>query len=319
MKYENVQCPVCSEKFTYEDNVVVCPTCGTPHHRECYEKLGRCVNVDQHKEDYVWNNPEQEEITKQVEKEQLKKESKGTTKDKSINLPKNMNPYEKEELLKMVGYRKLEPHEKIGGITVEDYGTYANKRKHKYLPKFYRMSKTGSRISWNWVAFFFPVPWLFYRKMFKVGVLVAILIAIVPAVFTKQFTDHYQEALQVQKTAIEREDLNLNEVREALPEPPLAHTATSYIFFTCQIILGLFGNYIYMKKANKDIKEIRRIKQDEQLSLEQIRKKGSPSIKFIVLALVVIGLVLNIAVYKTYASGHDLSVYVDRIVSIFQK
>ena len=36
MKYENETCPVCGEKFTADSDVVVCPDCGTPHHRECY-------------------------------------------------------------------------------------------------------------------------------------------------------------------------------------------------------------------------------------------------------------------------------------------
>ena len=40
MRFENQVCPVCEEKFKENDEIVVCPECGTPHHRDCYNNLG---------------------------------------------------------------------------------------------------------------------------------------------------------------------------------------------------------------------------------------------------------------------------------------
>ena len=34
MKYTGIPCAACGKKFTAEDDVVVCPECGTPHHRD---------------------------------------------------------------------------------------------------------------------------------------------------------------------------------------------------------------------------------------------------------------------------------------------
>ena len=48
MKYTNYKCPVCNNQFTEDDDVVVCPECGTPHHRECYIQNGNCANADKH-------------------------------------------------------------------------------------------------------------------------------------------------------------------------------------------------------------------------------------------------------------------------------
>lgn len=54
MKYVNQKCTHCNKMFTKEDDVVVCPVCGTPQHRECYEENNQCINHDKHKEGYVW-------------------------------------------------------------------------------------------------------------------------------------------------------------------------------------------------------------------------------------------------------------------------
>lgn len=47
-KYVNVPCAKCGKPFTEDDDVVVCPDCGAPHHRSCYLELGHCARQDQH-------------------------------------------------------------------------------------------------------------------------------------------------------------------------------------------------------------------------------------------------------------------------------
>ena len=32
--YTGIPCPVCHKEFTPEDDIVVCPECGAPYHRE---------------------------------------------------------------------------------------------------------------------------------------------------------------------------------------------------------------------------------------------------------------------------------------------
>ena len=52
MRFENQICPVCNEKFNENDEIVVCPDCGTPHHRNCYNSLGECKNKSLHSEGF---------------------------------------------------------------------------------------------------------------------------------------------------------------------------------------------------------------------------------------------------------------------------
>ena len=56
--YNGCICDVCKQTFTPESDVVVCPECGTPHHRDCYKELGHCVNVEKHSSGFEWNTLE---------------------------------------------------------------------------------------------------------------------------------------------------------------------------------------------------------------------------------------------------------------------
>lgn len=55
MRYENTVCDGCKKRFEESDDVVVCPVCGTPQHRECYEKNGECVNAALHESGFMWH------------------------------------------------------------------------------------------------------------------------------------------------------------------------------------------------------------------------------------------------------------------------
>ena len=52
--YTGCKCPVCQKEFAAGDDIVVCPVCGTPHHRECYRQLGHCGNEKLHQEGGSW-------------------------------------------------------------------------------------------------------------------------------------------------------------------------------------------------------------------------------------------------------------------------
>jgi len=55
--YTGLKCPVCGEAFTVNDDIVVCPECGAPYHRECYAKVGKCVFAEKHGTPDAWSPP----------------------------------------------------------------------------------------------------------------------------------------------------------------------------------------------------------------------------------------------------------------------
>ena len=47
-QHKQLSCVSCKAYLFEEDDVVHCPVCGAPHHRECYNKIGHCAVEDLH-------------------------------------------------------------------------------------------------------------------------------------------------------------------------------------------------------------------------------------------------------------------------------
>ena len=56
--YKHSSCQYCKKKFEPSDNIVVCPECGAPYHKECVEKSGKCVYADKHSDGFRFSDPE---------------------------------------------------------------------------------------------------------------------------------------------------------------------------------------------------------------------------------------------------------------------
>ena len=56
-KYYGSRCKVCSEELDSHSDIVVCPDCGTPYHKECWKKEGKCVNTALHESGGAWEPP----------------------------------------------------------------------------------------------------------------------------------------------------------------------------------------------------------------------------------------------------------------------
>lgn len=61
MRYENEICQGCGRIMHEGDDIVVCPECGTPQHRECYNAEKKCVNSHLHEDGFAWRAKHQEE------------------------------------------------------------------------------------------------------------------------------------------------------------------------------------------------------------------------------------------------------------------
>ena len=54
--YESQICDICGEKFTRTDDIVVCPDCGAPFHRRCWNKAGHCAHEAEHAYGFEWTS-----------------------------------------------------------------------------------------------------------------------------------------------------------------------------------------------------------------------------------------------------------------------
>ena len=56
LKYSGYDCPVCNKPFGEGEDIVVCPVCGAPHHRECYKRAGGCGLEANHAKGISWED-----------------------------------------------------------------------------------------------------------------------------------------------------------------------------------------------------------------------------------------------------------------------
>ena len=54
MRYTGNICDGCNEPLLDSEDIVVCPECGTPQHRHCYDKNNQCVNANFHGSEFAW-------------------------------------------------------------------------------------------------------------------------------------------------------------------------------------------------------------------------------------------------------------------------
>ena len=54
MRYTGNNCGGCNEPILDGEDIVVCPECGAPQHRHCYDKNNQCIYAHLHDEGFVW-------------------------------------------------------------------------------------------------------------------------------------------------------------------------------------------------------------------------------------------------------------------------
>ncbi len=202
MNYNGIGCPVCGQIFEENDDVVVCPICGTPHHRNCWNENGSCINEAKHSEGFIWQqmntevpvmkNPSADkkvcpvcghendkfepvctncgERLKRIQIQQYPQSEGNWNDSPSYQYNPQHNVYSQDA--KTV----FGENTKIDDIPVTDVAEFVQKDSNKYIGKFITMEQNNTKFSWNWSAALAGVYWCFYRKMMGLGVAILAII-----------------------------------------------------------------------------------------------------------------------------------------------
>ncbi len=196
MNVIGVPCPICGQKFTAEDDIVVCPDCGTPYHRSCYKEVGHCIMNDLHESGSEWVNPleaARETAIRAVQQEtilpcpacghpnhrdNLRCENCGYRLKHADPAPhneygapqgyennqqdKNEDPYEDV-------FGPINPKQKLNSILIGDLMGFVQKNCAYFVRLFKLRSADRSAVVFNWSALFFGPFYFFYRKMHRKG------------------------------------------------------------------------------------------------------------------------------------------------------
>lgn len=206
--YTGCECKSCGKKFTSEDDIVVCPECGTPYHRECWKKEGKCINTELHESHRSWKEantaqsdaPVCKKCGNRLREDQLfcdkcgvptdfffsqgtdrpagdAEQNENEKKADSDPVTEGFDPFIINYSDPLCGF---DPDEKYSDdVTVRDMGDFIGSNTRYYLPKFRNMKHLGLKLSLNFPAMLFPELYFAYRKMPLTAVLVLIFRTII--------------------------------------------------------------------------------------------------------------------------------------------
>lgn len=216
MNYESLVCQHCGKTMHDGEDIVVCPVCATPQHRECWLQAGHCANDSLHSSGYIWKkeNKTETETRNQAASDsvvchicgsenpndslhcgncgalfgEVKNENPvcancGTKNDSDARHCKNCGA----PLVAQGGFFNVNPYMRnsefkeddlIGGEKAGEIAMYTQASSHRYLRKFRRFAD-GKKLSVNFAAFFFAPYWFFYRKLYKAGAFFLVVFATV--------------------------------------------------------------------------------------------------------------------------------------------
>ncbi|MFI3206340.1 MAG: RING finger protein [Clostridia bacterium] len=205
--YTGIKCPVCDKAFEDGDDVVVCPKCGAPYHRDCYNEKGECVFDDLHAKGEKWKaepSAEKEKFVYEIKDKECP--SCGVLNSSSASYCSscgamisqnhtqqsarpNMNNHVQGAQPQVnpiygTGFTQfafdplggVDPKEEISkNVTAGELSKVIQQNSRYYLPVFKKI-KDQNKSKFNFHAFLFSGPWLLYRKQYKSGILATILL-----------------------------------------------------------------------------------------------------------------------------------------------
>lgn len=298
-KYIGQPCTSCRNLFKDGDEVVVCPQCGSPYHKDCYKLEGKCINTLLHESGSDWH-PEPVVIPGESRPEVVCPNCGNhnpaealfcTSCGRSLDpgrfadphtipqyTPQNPAPDQqydpygsaRPENSPFLNVHTVSADTPVDTNTVGEYTKYVGVKYYYYIPKFLKFAKQGGKASFNIPAFFFPHVWFFYRKMPIHGIIVLILSVITSIPSLIEYT--------------------LGETSALLYNSRFAAFSLfcSILSWAVTLICAIFGNYFYYKKAKADID---RIKANNVTPLHvdaAISAKGGTSMLYVLLSFVAV-------------------------------
>lgn len=291
-KYTGEVCPACNQIFTDEDDVVVCPVCGTPHHRECWFKTGRCTFQDRHGS-FTWTP----DNAKKGQEDFNAKSTLGeicpncgannppdTLFCPTCGMPRNVSGTETQFSNPYVRFDDPFKGVTIDGVSSKDMAEFIQGSSYEYIRKFSQKKHNG----FNWAAFIFGPLWFLYRKMYKIGGALLLIIAIIAITFSgpiNDFTENYNTVMEKAYSAQtdEEADAAIAELEQIYMSSDAVYLQVfSGIMFALFLGCGVSGNTVYRKYCVKSIKEAEfsahEGAQREFYKTMNLRKKGGVNV-----------------------------------------
>jgi ribosomal protein L40E len=292
-------CINCKKRFKEGDDIVVCPDCGTPYHRECWLENGECINSSLHESGKSYKEtiePEKPEDTPQktvicprcqavnnaVANSCTNCGERLKSSEAIINeLMELLENAEKEAEKSESGDFEPKQTNDFVGFTNEQVITFLKKNTMRYFPLFIMFSRNeqvgnGKVFSFNLAALLFPPLFFAYRKMTGVclGFLVAMSLFAVPDFI-----------VLVNEGVLKFDLFTINIDIDSLVFQRVSMICSTLTYIT-KIFAFLFADYFYYKYMTKKIRQINhQCGENVSQSVYLLNRYGGTSVPGIILAI----------------------------------
>lgn len=320
--YEGSKCIVCNKDFNESDDIVVCPDCGTPYHRDCYKQVGECINNELHNAGISWGEKKLDEESVELENKVCPRCGYTNNNEQnfcskcglSLNVEANTQQFNEGNAQNGYpnfgpmgqgfggqkgqyqngqpfnpfggGFVSIDDDTDIDGLKAKDIADYVGSNKIYFLAQFMRFAKLKMKRSFNFCAFIFPEYYYFYRKMFGQGFFY-LTFKIVMTVFMNTM---------ILSLGISGE-ATTNEISKTLLASPIwskLFMGLGILTVVLSVISGMFSNFWYLKKTKRDIKSIDEAAQSETQRREAISRKGGTSFGIAIGAIAAYSIIIRI-------------------------
>ena len=308
---ENIKCPVCGNLFQDGDDVVYCPDCGTPHHRECYKMAGHCVNAGLHNTGYNFYDENFGGSTAPQKSEPQESD------EEELLIPSPFSPVRAEDIPEVT---EEFDGDKIAGENAKDYAAAVRTNTERFIPMFKRFDKGEKKLGWNWGALFFGPYYLLFRKMYPQGIGFLCLDAAIMylgSYFTVLKAPKYIEAMQNIVANSSKNVITAAEMQSAVnaADYDVARKISMImlaVIIVVRIILALFADRFYFGNVRNLVKTVNeRMKDDstgtnigmisitpqsidsEKMKLLYLARRGGTSLMNALLGVILIMLIIT--------------------------
>lgn len=313
MNYIGEECFGCKQTFGEDDDVVVCPECGTPYHRVCYKEFGECVNHQLHESGQSWSrSSEQKSKTEESPSapRTICPKCQGLNSSGAQNCVycgENLTLGESESFddknmseagffggfggIDMGATNQFLEEKLSDNVTVKEALHFVDSNAIYYIPIFRKMKAFGTKISFSFVCLFFPYFYFANRRMW----LPAIITSILSALFS---IPELLYIIGVQGASMPFMGNILTFIYDHEPFIDSLSEICGLASWVLRIVCFLFANWIYYRYTIKTIAKAK-AQCGHELSPHQLKNLGGVkplNILFIGLIIMGISLIVELGV-----------------------
>lgn len=301
MVFEHIKCDGCGREFENGDDVVVCPVCGTPQHRSCYELGGGCVNSAKHQSGFEWHKEPASQNDKKAETTDFQQEQAdikprggifgntdpgiGDSIDIGNEVPELDDLIESRVKVLAPGITYEQRREQLCGAEIGKTISFIGSNAVGYVKKFRKMEHQKKH-TFNWAAFFFAPVWYFYRKLYKQG---AVFLSLFVSI-TMLMAEPAEKFLSLYNGLIQNGIQNITEADyQSLVSAVVPVFAFEAITLVIRLIAGFTADKSYWKYCKKSLERVEATREthDEMAALSYYLSHCSTSFLFALLSMIV--------------------------------